>query len=273
MDELTGAFVNSCIEVADRNNLEYVYKELGLQMSGDVSDKTALSVGKFVGAKYVITGQLLNAGSSYRYRINAINVETAVHEGSVRLNVQNDRDFKKLLAAVTKNASVTRAAKYAVTENTRPTTAGTYLDRGLLFASRGEYDMAIEAYSEAIKLDPNDADAYYNRGIAYANKRDYDRAITDYSQAIKIDPNYAVAYYNRGNEYRGKGDYDRAVADYSQAIKIDPNYAAVYLLRGIVYADKGDYDRAIADYTQALKLNPNHPYAKKYLEEAKKKAR
>jgi hypothetical protein len=44
MDELTGALVNGNLEVADRRNLAYVFKELNFQMSGDVSDDTAVSI-------------------------------------------------------------------------------------------------------------------------------------------------------------------------------------------------------------------------------------
>ena len=58
MEELTGALVDRDMEVADRQNLEYVYRELDLQMSGDVSDESARSIGKFLGADMVITGQL-----------------------------------------------------------------------------------------------------------------------------------------------------------------------------------------------------------------------
>jgi TolB-like protein len=75
MEEITGALVDQGIEVADRQNLEYVYKELGFQISGDVSDETAQSIGKFLGVKLVITGQLINLGNSYRYRAIAIHVE------------------------------------------------------------------------------------------------------------------------------------------------------------------------------------------------------
>jgi hypothetical protein len=35
MEELTGALVDRDMEVADRQNLEYVYKELNFQMSGE----------------------------------------------------------------------------------------------------------------------------------------------------------------------------------------------------------------------------------------------
>jgi hypothetical protein len=48
MDELTGALVDGDLEVADRRNLEFAYKELNFQMTGDVSDETAVSIGKFM---------------------------------------------------------------------------------------------------------------------------------------------------------------------------------------------------------------------------------
>jgi hypothetical protein len=97
MDELTGALVDGGLEVTDRRNLEFVYKELGFQMSGDVSDETAVSIGKFLGALYVITGQLVKAGNSRRYRLSGINVETAMQESSTRLSVRDDQDYSAAL--------------------------------------------------------------------------------------------------------------------------------------------------------------------------------
>jgi hypothetical protein len=43
MEELTGALVDRDMEVADRQNLEYVYQELKFQMSGELSDENARS--------------------------------------------------------------------------------------------------------------------------------------------------------------------------------------------------------------------------------------
>ncbi|MDR1232275.1 MAG: hypothetical protein LBK61_12855, partial [Spirochaetaceae bacterium] len=94
MDEIAGELTAGSLEVADRNNLEYVYKELGFQTSGEVDDESAQAVGKFLGARYVITGQFVDLGGRYRYRLNGINVETAVHESSTRLDVRNDRYFQ-----------------------------------------------------------------------------------------------------------------------------------------------------------------------------------
>jgi tetratricopeptide (TPR) repeat protein len=295
MDEITGFLVDGSLEVADRNNLEYVYKELNFQMSGVVSDESARAIGKFLGAGYVLTGQLVNLGGRYRYRLNGINVETAIHESSTRLDVRNDRDFERMLAALRDAAPVVRTAGYGsgrtpgdgTPPGRIPQTAGTFLDRGIMFASRGEYDMAIEDFTQALTLAPDLRAAWMLRGRAlYASvsriigvsenfgavqtqmlspemmvsadrKAVYDRAIADYTQAIRLDPNFAEAYNARGNAYHHKKDYDRAIADYSQAMRLDPNFAEAYNARGLAYSDKGDYDRAIADLDQAIRLDPD----------------
>ncbi|MDR2767137.1 MAG: hypothetical protein LBB82_02295, partial [Treponema sp.] len=49
MREVTGVLVDGRLEVADRNNLPYVYQELNYQMSGAVSDESAIGIGKFLG--------------------------------------------------------------------------------------------------------------------------------------------------------------------------------------------------------------------------------
>jgi tetratricopeptide (TPR) repeat protein len=285
MDEIAGVLTDGSLEVADRNNLDYVYKELDLQTSGAVDEESAQSVGKFLGARYVITGQLVNLGGRYRYRLNSVNVETAVHESSTRLDVRNDRNFETMLAALRDAAPVIRTASYG--GSSTPHTAGTFLDRGITFASRGEYEMAIADFTEAINLDPDMQTAWMLRGRAlYASvshvisvgenfssvgathtigyemlteekKAIHDRAIADFTQAIRLDQDNAKTYNERGNIYDHKGDYDRAIADYNQAIRLNPDYASAYSNRGVAYLRKGDYDRAIADYNQAIQLDPD----------------
>jgi hypothetical protein len=98
MGELTGALFDRGIEVVERN-LEYVYRELNLQMSGEVSDETALSIGKFLGADLVITGQLTDMGNTWRYLVNAIHVERAAYVSVTRLNVAGGPEMRRVIAA------------------------------------------------------------------------------------------------------------------------------------------------------------------------------
>ena len=46
-----------------------------------------------------------------------------------------------------------------------------------------------------------DAEAYLNRGVAYGHKGQYDKAISEFTKAIEINPRDAEAYYNRGLSY------------------------------------------------------------------------
>ena len=41
-----------------------------------------------------------------------------------------------------------------------------YFNRGLEYQQQGNFDLAIEEYTEAIALDPKFADPYNNRGLA-----------------------------------------------------------------------------------------------------------
>ena len=286
MEELTGALFDRNIEVADRQNLEYVFKELDFQMSGEVSDESAKSIGKFLAADMVITGQMLNLDSVYRYRTNAINVETAVRASVTRLDVRSDNTTQRMLAAITRQQTTTKTAKYGVSADVTPQTAGTFLDRGIMFASRGDYETSIKDFTEALRLNPNMTAAYILRGRAYVGSvslvtsiaanfgdvgtggiradvsaeqaaRVHDLAIADFTAAIRLDPNSPSALWERGRAYLGNGSFDRAIADFNEVIRLDPNDAGAYNSRGNAYNSKGDIDRAIADFTAAIRLDPN----------------
>ncbi len=58
---------------------------------------------------------------------------------------------------------------------------------------KGDYDNAIRAYSEAIKLDPSNATFYHNRALVYKQKQMWNLMRQDAEAALKADPTYAKA--------------------------------------------------------------------------------
>ena len=61
------------------------------------------------------------------------------------------------------------------------------VSRGDSYAEEGQYEMAIQEYDEAIRLERDDADAYYKRGLAHEAlgntkeaERDFESAIQEY---------------------------------------------------------------------------------------------
>ncbi len=71
------------------------------------------------------------------------------------------------------------------------------IDRGAASFQQGDYDAAIDDFSEAIRLNPNSAIAYNNRGFSWARKGAHEKAINDYSEAIRHDPTLTFAYFIR----------------------------------------------------------------------------
>lgn len=98
-----------------------------------------------------------------------------------------------------------------------------YQKRGNESIVKGEYDSAVNDYSEAIKLNPKDAAIYLNRGRAHLNKKNYDSAIEDYSKVIELNPSEAMAYFNRGESYERKGNSPQAIGDYQKVLELDGN--------------------------------------------------
>jgi tetratricopeptide (TPR) repeat protein len=131
-----------------------------------------------------------------------------------------------------------------------------YSDRGLLYRTHGDLELALADVNQAITLDPKLAEAYIARGTVHLTEGAKDRAIADYDEAIRLDPKRFFAYLNRGMAYAAKGDPDHAVADYGASLKLEPRYYVTYFQRGLAFTAKGDNNRAIADFNQAIKLNP-----------------
>jgi tetratricopeptide (TPR) repeat protein len=96
-----------------------------------------------------------------------------------------------------------------------------YFWRAVGWNKKGNYTQVIADAGEAIRLQPSVA-AYNLRGSAYYDKGEYDIAISDFNDALRMGPPSGIVFHNRGNAWRGKGEYAKAIADYDQSIKAGP---------------------------------------------------
>ncbi|ARV60614.1 hypothetical protein BZZ01_20145 [Nostocales cyanobacterium HT-58-2] len=76
-----------------------------------------------------------------------------------------------------------------VTSVTTTATAEDFITQGYDKFEQEDYQGAIAAYTEAIRLNPNSYRAYTLRGLARLLEGDNQGAITDYNQAIRLNPN------------------------------------------------------------------------------------
>src|SRR5262249_48736878 len=127
----------------------------------------------------------------------------------------------------------------------------------------GNLDGAIEAYSEAIKIDPKFAIAFDLRGNAFEGKGDVGKAVSDYTKAISLEPKLVKAVLDRGLLMRSEGHMDAALSDFDKLVKLTKD-AGAYVQRGITHFDRNDFDRAIKDFTAAIDKAPGNVEAYQY---------
>jgi Tfp pilus assembly protein PilF len=122
---------------------------------------------------------------------------------------------------------------------------------------RGDLDLAIADYSEAIRLDPTIVAAYAGRGVSYVRKGNVDLAFKDLNEGLRRNPNNSAVHNGLGTYHLAKGEYDSALVEFNTAIRLQPQYLYAYRYRAEAYEGKGDLAAALADFRVALSFDPD----------------
>jgi len=293
LDALTDEMRVAALKVLPTNTFAVLTRDVVIKRLGgaekyiqECKESTCIvNLGKKAQVDYVSQASVSKLDKKIRLKVELYNVRS---EALVGMFTDEAGDIRGLLDIVKKKVSTDVFSKIpgaSVDSKAAQQPQTNFLERGILFASRGDYEIAIEEFTEALKQQPNNGAIYAHRGNAYQKKGGLDEAIEDYNQAIKLVPNDAKTYNNRCHAYsikgivekfikmlentnedeltqnQGNAYLDKAIADCNQAIRLVPNYAEAYVNRGDVYKDKGNRDKAIADYNQAIKLAPNYAEA------------
>ncbi|TVY54607.1 Heat shock protein sti1-like [Lachnellula cervina] len=87
------------------------------------------------------------------------------------------------------------------------------------------FDEAIEKFTEAIEIEPTNHILYSNRSAAFASKKDYQNALNDANKVTEIKPDWAKGWGRKGAAQHGLGDLVAAHDAYEEGLKLDPNNA------------------------------------------------
>jgi len=145
------------------------------------------------------------------------------------------------------------------------TSAEELIKKGIEHHNKKEYDLAIQSYSEAIRINPKYGKAYEFRGGCYLTQKKYKEAVDDYKAAINIDPANSSLHYYLGMAHYQLRKFELAIENFNQSIKLNyPDLAGVYNWIGYTQYQKGGTDEAIASYERSIQLNPtgaSEPYS------------
>ena len=135
-----------------------------------------------------------------------------------------------------------------------PDDASLLLRIGQMHEFRGDAEMAVRAYTVAIKYDPELVPALENRGVLLLANDEPIRAEEDLNRVVAIDATAWRAYNGLGLIADSRGQHKNAIELYSAALQVEPSAAAVLNNRGYSRTLAGMTLAAEADLRQAAEL-------------------
>jgi tetratricopeptide (TPR) repeat protein len=139
-----------------------------------------------------------------------------------------------------------------------------YYQLALLYQSRGQLGLALNALEKASSFEPPLGQDYLydTLGGLYMSNADLDGAQTAYRKRVAANPNNSDAHRKLGQVYLEQGHYDEARAEFAAAVLIDPLNAEAHVGRAQVHLRSADYESAERAARRALALNPSQASAR-----------
>jgi tetratricopeptide (TPR) repeat protein len=172
------------------------------------------------------------------------------------------------------------------------------LDEGDRLLDINETEKAIEAYNQAIALNPDLAEAYFKLGIAYAlieseqrsaipgeviepaadkkradkakpeSVKAFEKAVELYKRQIDRNPEDDVSYFNLGRSLNKLNEDQDAEQAIEKAVKLKPDDVEYLTELGAIRIKLAYYREAIEPLEKALQLDPENAEAQELFDDA-----
>ncbi|XP_010534409.1 PREDICTED: probable UDP-N-acetylglucosamine--peptide N-acetylglucosaminyltransferase SPINDLY isoform X2 [Tarenaya hassleriana] len=143
-----------------------------------------------------------------------------------------------------------------------------HIGKGICLQMQNKGRLALDSFSEAIRLDPHNACALTHTGILHKDEGRLVESAESYQKALMADPSYkpaaeslAVVLTDLGTSLKLAGNTQEGIQKYYEALKIDPHYAPAYYNLGVVYSEMMQYDSALSCYEKAALERPMYAEA------------
>ena len=136
--------------------------------------------------------------------------------------------------------------------------ARAHTDLGAVYYQQKQFEIALEEFNTAIKIDPNFASAYNGLGLVNAELGNDDVADINFRKSIQLEPSNSEAHKNYGNFLCGKNRIDESITEFLAAVK-NPLYATpamAYTNAAICSMRKNNVSGAEKYLQQALQIDP-----------------
>ncbi|MGB4811227.1 MAG: type IV pilus biogenesis/stability protein PilW [Methylophilaceae bacterium] len=136
--------------------------------------------------------------------------------------------------------------------------ARAHTELGAVYYQQKQYEVALEEFNLAVKVDPKFALAYNGLGLVYADLGKTNEADAYFKKAIQLDPNNSESHNNYGAFLCARNRIDESITQFLEAVK-NPLYstpAIAYTNAGVCAARKNDIVKSEDYFKKALQADP-----------------
>jgi tetratricopeptide (TPR) repeat protein len=130
---------------------------------------------------------------------------------------------------------------------------------GLSAWKSGDHDRAIEAFDEALKLDPNHRKSLLNSARVLLETEKPQEALDRIERVLTIDPVSGEALRLQGRARSELGQVPEAIDAYQRAIALDDRDVWAMNNLGLIYIHQGRSDEALGPLARAVELRSDAP--------------
>ncbi len=131
---------------------------------------------------------------------------------------------------------------------------------GVDAANAGDYMKALEAFNNALVIEPKQVDTYKNLVFVYSRLDSIPGMMQVYEELLKVDPNDHETYLALASLHSRRQEYDKTIELLRKATEVAPDSAKPRIIGeiGITYDLMGKGDEAMKTYQEALKMSPGN---------------
>ena len=221
------------------------------------AEESVSNISKKTGARYLINGDIKEAGKNIRVTVNLVDAENSNIVWSDKydktLEIDNlftlqDEVVSNIIDALVGNGDILskEVSKVGLTATSQNLDSYACINftRNQFFLSFSfeHFNKAVECLEKSVVDDPEYADAwqYYGYLLSWGysiyevyEKDILSKALEAVHNAIRLDPNYAMAYRSKAEIEYYSGNFDQMLRDGEKALELAPN--DVQIIGGIAY--------------------------------------
>lgn len=131
------------------------------------------------------------------------------------------------------------------------------IELGIRYYKQGEFQLAIQYFSEAISLSTQNYAAYFNRGMVYDMIERWEDASIDFEKCLEIDSSQVKPYQFLGEAYLRQGKTKKSNRILTKYISLGGKDYGAFANRGSSYLEMEQFEKAEIDLKRAINLIDN----------------